>query len=164
VIAFRAGIFLSILNYGFRSFAATFSALNLVLAPWTADCQNPQASAALICGLPKAAGSPVKFAAIPLSPAERPGQVGVVSQAFNASGLRGLMTIYSVMPVTGDPHPPYLQMRIELIAPVRALCMNSAAWHPGDEIVPLICVGIAGTQQWGLTVTGRMLGTSNFSP
>lgn len=162
--ALRGWIFFILLGCGLCSFAGTFSALNLVLAPWTADCQAPQSSAPVTCAIPKALGPALKFDHVHLGLAERPGQVGVVAQALNASGLQGVATIYSVMPVAGDPHPPYLQLRIELTSPVRALCMNSAAWHTGEEMVPLICVGIAGTQEWGLTVTGRMLGTSNFSP
>lgn len=134
--------------------------VQMQLAPWKADCQNSGASAPLNCGVPAPAAASSSLMQA-LEPVFEPGQAGRTVSDFIAGPLRGRITLYSVAPPAAQQLPPYVQLRLEVTAPSRALCLQSIRFKEGMEYPPLICAApLTGPDgrisQWGLTLSPHM--------
>lgn len=98
---------------------------------------------------------------VPLPVVLEPGQAaasnGVPFESeVNGKKILGHMKLFSVYPKVETTLPPYVQIRIELIAPVRAACLQSVRWQKPFFSPPMMCVGFESGQdkgtQFGVTV------------
>lgn len=123
--------------------------MRAVLTTWSAKCQPLQDSQVAQCDLPASLG-PNSIQSIELALAEtsQPGQAGKVAQSFSAGSLVGVLSVFSVDPQISQQQPPYLQIRIELTSPVRAVCIESVKWTGAGELPPLICTGLQASQEF----------------
>jgi hypothetical protein len=124
------------------SFAsASESVLQVALTPWKAECKTPLEGSLLDCGLPAAYGSALHFS-MKLPDAAEPGTARSESQDFVDLTVRGRMTLFAVHPAIEAETPPYVQIRLELSSPVRAICMQSVRRREPIELPPLLCSGL----------------------
>ena len=127
------------------------SQVTVTVSPWTAQCHGLENGGAAKCDVPKAAGVAPEPFAMKLAEVSEPGQAGSVIQDFKSAEVQGRVTIFSVDPVATSGLPPYLQIQLEITAPVRALCVESVRVQDKMEIPPMICAGYTGDAEWGVT-------------
>jgi hypothetical protein len=127
--------------------------VQFVLTPWIAECQAFTSGQPVSCGLPQASqqATPQTYD-FTLAQVSQAGQAGQVTQNFVSGPVQGVAVIYSVYPPVSQNLPAYLQVRIELTSPVRAVCAQSVKWTGNGELPPLICAGFgSSTQEVGVT-------------
>jgi hypothetical protein len=131
---------------------------------WTATCPGlSHSTGPSDCGIPTAIATAPATAKVELVKVYQPGQAGNSASAFDftqsgQSVASGKLTIFSVFPYASENLPPYIQVRFEMITPVRAVCLQSVRWKEDQmEIPPVICSAFSippgsddGTQ-WGMT-------------
>ena len=124
--------------------------LSVSLAPWKTACKSMTAGAPSKCGLAQPLPDQDEIQAeLPLAALSEGGTAGRVFHDFRGT-ISGRLTVYSVMPAS-DSKPSYLQLRLELISPVRAVCASSIKWEGPRALPPLICAGFDGGNQFGMT-------------
>jgi hypothetical protein len=127
--------------------------LDVNLAAWSAECTPVSPGELPDCGLP-AASAPLEELQLELAPVYKPGEAASVSALFQLGAeTEGRLTVFSLYPAQTSPFPPYLQIRVELTAPVRALCAVSVRYARPLTLPPLICASIQedGLAQHGVT-------------
>lgn len=147
------------------------------LQGWSASCEElawPGNE-----GLPFRCGIPAPLAPPPAGFTElefnlrtdlEPGYADGSAQGFVISsgkegeaGLLGKLTLFSVHPPQGSGErskdaaiPPYVQVRVDLLSPVRATCAESVRLRQPLELPPLICAGFTqgapAFEQRGVTI------------
>ena len=131
---------------------------------WSATCPGlSHSTGPSDCGIPTAIAAPPATAKVELVKVYQPGQAGNNAEAFEFSQAgqsvaSGKLTIFSVFPYENENLPPYIQVRFEMIKPVRAVCLQSVRWKEDQmEIPPVICSaffipgGADDGTQWGMT-------------
>ena len=125
--------------------------ITVQLSPWTAQCQGLENGGLAKCAAPQAVGTAPSPLVMKLAEVNSPGEAGTVAQDFKTADVQGRVTVYSVDPVATSGLPPYLQIQLEITAPVRALCVESVRFQEKMEIPPMICAGYSGDTEWGVT-------------
>src|SRR5690606_30879679 len=80
------------------------------------------------------------------------GEIGRAVQDIDIPdiGLKARLSLYDVLPAPETGLPRYVQTRLELIAPVRAVCLQSVRVREPLQISPLLCAGFTEDAQVGL--------------
>lgn len=128
--------------------------VNLEATAWISNCQGAHASDPLNCQPPQPIGHPSNFTLV-LAETNNPGQAGRVAKDFLFNTFSGQITLYSVYPALSAGIPPYIQIRVELTSPVRAVCLQSVEWKENNFLAPpTTCAGFDPTskKQWGLNL------------
>ena len=149
--------------------------LSFKVQGWTSQCPAllPEASSETNCALPKATNVNPLEVSVALAPARDAGSAGVTRSRFTlkpeasataseAKNMEVQLTLDSVFPKATEVWPPYVQIKVEIIAPVRAVCAESVRFRKPFEMPPLICSGFETSQsgamtQWGITLVNSQM-------
>jgi len=126
---------------------------------WAANCEKHNSSHIPTCSLPHSATSSSSNLVVDLAEVYEPGEADFTFKDFNFSNqeltIKGRITIYSVYPKVDSGLPPFTQIRIEISAPISALCIQSVRWRSPADIPTLSCANydwsLNPAQQYGLT-------------
>ncbi len=127
---------------------------------WQAACLDTETGSVPQCRIPEALSEIPVRSRLELVTVTEPGVGGVVTEDFEiiepgtTKAIRGRLSIYSIIPPSDRGLPPYLQPRIEITSPARAVCAQSVRWAKSDGVPPMICVAYAaegGLMQFGVT-------------
>ena len=136
--------------------ATAVLALHLTLTPWRAPCpRGPDA----VCGVPLAVLGGNFETDLTLGGELQPGQATREARDFvTPAGVKGRITFYRVRPMVTTGMPEYVQLRLDLLAPVQATCAESVRVRSPFETPPMICASVKANEggpaeQWGATLT-----------
>lgn len=122
---------------------------------WTSLCETPKDNLPLRCGIPEPIeGHDVeKMFPLKIKAAYLEGQAGYAETLITNQDFVFNLGIYSIVPYKAAGLPPYLQIRLELISPVRAVCAQSIRWKVPFEAPPLICTALRSNTETSEQVT-----------
>jgi hypothetical protein len=126
--------------------------LQVEVQSWTRVCKEKSPNAPLSCGIPVAFKNPSR-AEILVEVAEKVGDARVTKMTFGEGDLAGEIRFYSAYPEESSGRPPFIQIQIETISPVRSLCLQTVRLRRPFEASPLSCAG------WD-AASGRQVGVN----
>ena len=127
--------------------------LQVELQAWTRNCFEKSPTTPLECTIPAALG-PALTLQTPVEIAAAPGETRVSKLAFGDTNFSGEIRFYSAYPSPQSGLPPYIQIQIESMTPLRSLCLQSVRLRAPFEASPLSCTGLdsSRTRQVGFNV------------
>lgn len=123
---------------------------------WTRDCRSISDAEALNCSIPTQHLPVVQIATQVKIPTQA-GQVQSESFPFESpEGLKGVIRLFATYPHESQKLPQYIQLQIEMIQPVRALCVQTVRLKDPMKFPPTTCTS--------LETPEKALETSNERP